>query len=65
MPKIKTNRSAAKRFFVSGSGKLLRRNAGKSHLLSHKSKRRKRALGINSEVFKGDQTRLKRLVPYL
>ncbi|OHD55702.1 MAG: 50S ribosomal protein L35 [Spirochaetes bacterium GWF1_51_8] len=65
MPKIKTCRSAAKRFTVSGSGKLLRRMAGKSHLLSHKSKRRKRVLGKSAEVFKGDQARLRRLVPYL
>ncbi|OHD61561.1 MAG: 50S ribosomal protein L35 [Spirochaetes bacterium GWF1_49_6] len=65
MPKLKTNRSAAKRFYVSGSGKLMRRMAGKSHLLSHKSKRRKRVLSMDTEIFKGDQARIKHLIPYL
>ena len=65
MPKMKTNRSAAKRLYVSGSGKLMRRKAGKSHLLSHKSSKRMRNLSGPAEVFKGDTTRLKRLIPYL
>ena len=65
MPKMKTNRSAAKRFRTSGSGKIMRRKAFKSHLLEHKGTRRKRALGQPAEVFKGEQARIKRLIPYL
>ena len=65
MPKIKTNRSAAKRFYVSGTGKVRRRKAGMSHLLSHKGTRRKRGLNMPTEVFKGDLPRIKRLIPYL
>ncbi len=65
MPKVKTNRSAAKRFYKSGSGKLMRRHAFKSHLLSHKSSKRKRSLGHDAAVFEGEAPRLKKLVPYI
>ena len=44
MPKIKTNRGAAKRFRVTGSGKIKRNKAYKSHILSSKGKKRKRNL---------------------
>ena len=44
MPKIKTNRAAAKRFRVTGSGKVKRNKGFKSHLLSSKGKKRKRHL---------------------
>ncbi|HDI78142.1 MAG TPA: 50S ribosomal protein L35, partial [Desulfobacteraceae bacterium] len=40
MPKMKTNRSAAKRFRITGSGKIARRKACKSHLLTKKSAKR-------------------------
>ncbi len=43
MPKLKTRKGIAKRIKVSATGKLLRRHAWKSHLLEHKSARRKRA----------------------
>ncbi len=65
MPKMKTNRSAAKRFRTSGTGKIMRRKAFKSHLLEHKGTRQKRALNQPAEVFKGDQDRIRRLIPYL
>jgi large subunit ribosomal protein L35 len=44
MPKIKTHKGSKKRFRVTASGKLKRRQAGKKHLLSHKSGKRKRHL---------------------
>ena len=44
MPKMKTNKSIRKRFRVTGTGKLKRRQAGKKHLLSHKTGKRKRQL---------------------
>ena len=44
MPKIKTNRAAAKRFKVTGTGKLKRNKAYKSHILTKKSTKRKRNL---------------------
>ena len=56
MPKMKTNRSAAKRFKVTGKGKVKRRQANKSHILTKKDAKRKRrlrrptTLGTNGEV---------------
>jgi len=44
MPKMKTHKGSKKRFRVTASGKLKRRQAGKKHLLSHKSGKRKRHL---------------------
>jgi large subunit ribosomal protein L35 len=44
MPKMKTHKASKKRFRVTASGKLKRRQAGKKHLLSHKSGKRKRHL---------------------
>jgi len=44
MPKMKTHKSSRKRFKVTASGKLKRRKAGKKHLLSHKTGKRKRQL---------------------
>lgn len=50
MPKIKTHRGAAKRFKVTGSGKIMRRRAYKSHLLTSKSPRRTRRLRTATTV---------------
>ena len=44
MPKMKTHRGAAKRFRQTGSGKLMRRKAGKNHILEKKTRKRKRRL---------------------
>jgi large subunit ribosomal protein L35 len=44
MPKMKTHKASKKRFRVTASGKLKRRQAGKKHLLSHKTGKRKRQL---------------------
>lgn len=62
MPKMKTNRSAAKRFKRTGSGKLKRSQAFTSHILESKSPKRKRNLRKSAMVSKGDA---KRLAPIL
>jgi large subunit ribosomal protein L35 len=64
MPKIKTNKSAAKRFYKSGTGKILKNKAFKKHLLTHKSRKTKRNLRKKSVLFAGDVARVKKLIPY-
>lgn len=64
MPKMKTNRGAAKRLKRTGSGKLKRHKAGKSHILTKKSTKRKRHLRKAGLVDKADEKRMNRLVPY-
>jgi large subunit ribosomal protein L35 len=65
VPKIKTNRAAAKRFRVTGSGKIKRNKGFKSHILSTKSKKRKRRLRQGSMVSAVEQRNIKKLIPYL
>jgi len=65
MPKIKTKRGAAKRFKVSKSGKVMRRRGFKSHILSTKSRKRKRRLRQAESVSSYEQKTMRRLVPYL
>jgi large subunit ribosomal protein L35 len=65
MPKIKTNRAAAKRFRKAGSGKFKRNKAYASHLLGHKSTKRKRNLRKSSLADATNQGAIKRLLPYL
>ena len=60
MPKMKTDRGAAKRFKVTGSGKILRRKAFRSHLLEKKSSVRTRRLARDAEVTGGDLKQVKR-----
>lgn len=62
MPKIKTNRSAAKRFRRTGGGGLKRDRAYASHLLSSKSRGRKRRLRKGTSVSSVDSKRAKRLL---
>jgi large subunit ribosomal protein L35 len=62
MAKQKTKRGWAKRVKVRKSGVITRRKAGKSHLLSSKSKRRKRRLGQPATVSKADRKRVKGLI---
>ena len=64
MPKMKTNRAAAKRFKVTGTGKLRRSKAYKSHLLSKKSPKRKRNLRRAGLVDSTNMHGLRRLLPY-
>jgi large subunit ribosomal protein L35 len=65
MPKMKTHRGAAKRFKKTGSGKLKRSHAFTSHLLGHKSSKRKRHLRQPAIVSKGDQKRIEQMLTYL
>ena len=64
MPKIKTNRAAAKRFKVTGTGKVRRSKAYKSHLLSKKSPKRKRNLRSAGLVDSTNMRGIRRLLPY-
>lgn len=64
MPKMKTHRGAAKRIKRTGTGKLKRRHAYHSHLLGHKSNKRKRELRKSTLVSKSDHRRIDRLLPY-
>ena len=58
MPKMKTHRGAAKRYKVTGSGKLVRRKINRGHLLTKKTSKRKRRLGMTTEVSGAVQDRI-------
>jgi len=62
MPKMKTNRSAAKRFRTTGSGKIRRSKAYSSHLLTGKPRARKNKLAKQGLVAKVDTKRVRRLI---
>jgi large subunit ribosomal protein L35 len=62
MPKHKTHRGAAKRFKITGRGKIKRRQAYRSHLLEKKSSRRTRRLGREVEVTGGQKRHVERLL---
>lgn len=62
MPKVKTNSGAKKRFKLSASGKIRRKHAYKSHILTKKSIKRKRNLTKMTEVHKSDEPRIKDLL---
>lgn len=59
MPKMKTKSSAKKRFKLTGSGKIKRKHAFKSHILTKKSTKRKRALTHSTLVHKSDLNSIK------
>jgi large subunit ribosomal protein L35 len=63
MPKIKTNRAAAKRFKTTGSGKISRRKAFSSHILTKKTTKRKRNLRKSTLVDSADSKKVSRLTP--
>ncbi|MFN2267630.1 MAG: 50S ribosomal protein L35 [Desulfonatronovibrio sp.] len=63
MPKIKTNRSAAKRFKLTGSGKVKRRKQNMRHILTKKSPKRKRNLGKSAIVDSANMKAVRRLLP--
>ena len=65
MPKIKTHRGAAKRFKKSGTGKLQRSHAFKSHILTKKAPGRKAQLASETEVSKANEKTVKKMLPYL
>jgi large subunit ribosomal protein L35 len=62
MPKMKTHRGAAKRFRKTGSGKIKRRKAYKSHLLAKKTRKRKRGLRKPTLISAADKKRTKRML---
>ncbi len=64
MPKLKSRKAAAKRFKATGSGKFLRRRAFRSHLLDHKSPKRKRYLGTMAVVDERDADNVSAMLPY-
>jgi large subunit ribosomal protein L35 len=65
MPKIKTNRSAAKRFAFTKTGKAKHKRANLRHLLSSKSRGRKRNLRSPGTLNKADTKKVHLMVPYL
>lgn len=64
MPKMKTNRAARKRFRFTGSGKIRRNKANGSHILTKKSRKRKRRLRQSGLVDSSCERQVKRLLPY-
>ncbi len=64
MPKMKTHKGAQSRFHVTGSGKIMRRKGGNSHLRLAKSKRVKRTYDEMIPLNSGYKTSIKRLLPY-
>jgi large subunit ribosomal protein L35 len=65
MPKIKTNKAAAKRFKKTGTGKLKRAKAYKSHILTKKSTKRKRNLRKSTIADDTNVKNMKKILPYL
>ncbi len=65
MPKVKTNRGAAKRFKATGSGKIKRSKAFTSHILTKKSTKRKRNLRKSGLIDDSNRQAVKRMLPYL
>ncbi len=64
MPKLKTNKCAAKRFTTTGTGKFRRRRQNKRHILTKKSAKRKRALSPSAIVDSANEGAVRRLLPY-
>ena len=65
MPKLKTNRGAAKRFRKTGSGGFKRGQSRLRHILTRKSSKRKRQLGSPAEVHEADVAMVRRLLPFI
>ena len=64
MPKMKSHRGAAKRVSKTGAGKWKRMRANKSHILTKKTRKRKRRLRQSELAAKGDARRLNKILPY-
>jgi len=62
MPKMKSHSGAQKRFKVTGSGKVKRKKAFRSHILTKKSPKRKRQLRKDTTVHKSEEKRIKRML---
>jgi len=65
MPKLKTHRGAAKRFSVTGTGRIKRSKANTSHILTPKTTKRKRQLRKSAILDKTNEKALRKLIPYL
>ena len=65
MPKMKTSRAAAKRFKLTGTGKLKRAKAYKSHILTKKSTKRKRNLRKGTMTDATNVKNMKKILPYM
>lgn len=65
MPKIKTNRGAAKRFGKTAKGKIRRRRAYHSHILTSKGQKRKRRLRSGTFIHSADEKNVRKLIPYI
>ena len=65
MPKMKTSRAAAKRFKVTGSGKLVRNKAYKSHILTKKTTKKKRNLRKDIIMDETNVKNMKKILPYM
>ena len=65
MPKMKTNRGAAKRFKLTGSGKIKRNKAFSSHILTKKSTKRKRGLRQSDLVDSANAKAIRKILPYV
>ncbi|BDI33830.1 50S ribosomal protein L35 [Capsulimonas corticalis] len=63
MPKIKTRKTAAKRFKVTGTGKLIHQHAYRNHLNIHKGPGTSRKLAAESQLYKGKLKAMKRMLP--
>ena len=64
MPKMKTNRGAAKRFKVTGTGKTVYSKSHANHILTKKTRKRKRTLRKPNVIDKTNTAMVKRLIPY-
>ncbi|OFX15696.1 MAG: 50S ribosomal protein L35 [Armatimonadetes bacterium RBG_16_58_9] len=65
MPKLKTSKTAAKRFEITAGGKIRRGNTGMNHLKMRKPKNAKRRLSMKSEVSSAEKRTIRRMVPGL
>ena len=63
MPKVKTNKTAAKRFKISGTGKLMHGHARLNHLMLAKRKSRARRLRMEGQVVEGERAKVRRMLP--
>jgi len=65
MPKLKTHRGAGKRFKATGTGKIKRNRANKSHILTGKPSKRTRRLRTATLVSKHNEAHIRKLLPYM
>ncbi|HEX4809147.1 MAG TPA: 50S ribosomal protein L35 [Bryobacteraceae bacterium] len=64
MPKMKTHKGASKRFKKTGTGKIMRHHANARHILTSKTRARKRKLGQGVVADETDQPKLRTMIPY-